>query len=377
MTKHSAPACAPAGRAGLDALLELAAAGLEPMFDPERRMFCQRRRWGSDGLVNEGLSARYTLMSILGLTRWKAAGRRPPVDSEAALRNLAGGERIRSLGDFGLLLWACAEAAPDLLPAACAGIDIGRLLAADPQGRRGLTTEVAWLLAGLSHGELASAAGGAWADAAFHACRILMGNQGPHGLFGHLDVRSGLTGAVRGRIGSFADQVYPIYALARFSQAYRESKAVAAALRCAEAICRAQGSCGQWWWHYDARTGRVVERYPVYSVHQHGMAPMALLALTEAAGADFSAPVRRGLGWIDDRNESGCGMVDAERRIIWRGVYCGSKWTVYRNRLMHCLGGEDRSAPVRPLPVRRECRPYELGWLLYAFAGRSREILQL
>ena len=43
----------------------------------------------------------------------------------------------------------------------------------------------------------------------------------------------------------------------------------------ASASCRVPH--GQWWWHYDVRDGSVVERYPVYSVHQHAMAPMALL----------------------------------------------------------------------------------------------------
>ena len=33
-------------------------------------------------------------------------------------------------------------------------------------------------------------------------------------------------------------------------------------------ICTVQGNSGQRWWHYDSRTDRVVEGYPVYSVHQ-------------------------------------------------------------------------------------------------------------
>jgi len=67
---------------------------------------------------------------------------------------------------------------------------------------------------------------------------------------------------LRGHIGSFADQVYPIYALARFGQAYGVQPAVEMAGRCGEAICRMQGPSGQWWWHYDTRTGKVFETYP-------------------------------------------------------------------------------------------------------------------
>jgi len=72
---------------------------------------------------------------------------------------------------------------------------------------------------------------------------------------------------------------------------------------CAEAICRMQGPSGQWWWHYDARNGRIFERYPVYAVHQDGMAPMALFALGEVARLDFSEPIYKGLAWISGNNE--------------------------------------------------------------------------
>ena len=55
---------------------------------------------------------------------------------------------------------------------------------------------------------------------------------------------------------------------------------------------------GQWWWHYDSLTGNVFQRYPVYAVHQHGMAPMALFALADAARLDFSQSICNGLAWI-------------------------------------------------------------------------------
>ncbi len=93
-----------------------------------------------------------------------------------------------------------------------------------------------------------------------------------------------LTGAgpwYRAHVGSFADQVYPIQALARLHGSAADPEALAVANAVAKVICDAQGPAGQWWWHYDSRTGGVVEGYPVYTVHQHAMAPMALLDLAE------------------------------------------------------------------------------------------------
>jgi hypothetical protein len=57
----------------------------------------------------------------------------------------------------------------------------------------------------------------------------------------------------------------------------------------APAICTVQGNSGQRWWHYDSRTDRVVEGYPVYSVHQDAMALMDLFDPAEAGSAHIDA----------------------------------------------------------------------------------------
>jgi hypothetical protein len=118
--------------------------------------------------------------------------------------------------------------------------------------------------------------------------------QGPGGLFPHMfPARS--NGRLRAHVGSFADQVYSTMGLARLSVAENDTEALAAANASAERICALQGPAGQWWWHYDARNGSVVEGYPVYSVHQHAMGPMALLDLREAGGVDHMRSAISGL----------------------------------------------------------------------------------
>jgi len=352
-------------------LLNLAASGLSKMFHPESQLFCYRRRLSPAGLVNEGLSPRYTIMSLLGLARYQASGWPARVDIRGVLRgSLAGTEWIHNVGDLGLLLWLHAAALPESVRDLCASVNLKDVLQRFPQALQGSTTELAWLLAGLAHVRLSLGQDlPDLREVAFDAYQLVGENQGPTGIFGHYARNRSLAGRLRGHIGSFADQVYPIYALAKFGQAYGVEPALERARRCGEAICRVQGPSGQWWWHYEARTGRVFERYPVYSVHQHGMAPMALFALEEATGGDFSAAIYKGLRWVTETNELGTDLADRERQIIWRGVYRGSKWRVYTTRALSLLGKEDRSLPVNDLPVRFECRPYELGWLLYAFAG--------
>jgi hypothetical protein len=197
-------------------------------------------------------------------------------------------------------------------------------------------------------------------------------NQGESGLFGHMGKWHSMAGVVRGRVGSFADQVYPIFAMAHFSQVFGHQEARDNALRCASAICGLQGSLGQWWWHYDSVSGRVVEHFPVYSVHQHGMAPMALLALEETCGADFDVHINQGLSWLGGANELHQDLVDVNAGVAWRCIQ-PPKSNPYAAGVRVLIGKE----PSRgPLHILYECRPYELGWLLYALAPADAAVLQ-
>ena len=98
------------------------------------------------------------------------------------------------------------------------------------------------------------------------------------------------------------------------------SEALEAASRCADRLAALQGDQGQWWWHYDWGKGAVVERYPVYSVHQHGLAPMALLELWEAGGPDHRAAVAHGLGWLVRHPETAADLIADEVGVVWRKV---------------------------------------------------------
>ena len=176
----------------------------------------------------------------------------------------------------------------------------------------------------------------------------------------------------RNRMGSFADQVYPAYAFALHSRAFGIAEARDTALACCRTLCDLQGPLGQWWWHYDASCGRVVGRYPVYSVHQEGMAPMTLFEVGRTAGTDFSEHLYRGLEWNTGANELQADMVDWERTIIWRCI--DRPKTARRVEESFGLAGiRNRQAPCGDLKILHEGRPYCLGWLLYAFADTKGE----
>ena len=352
----------------------LAANGLVAMLDPVKQLFCYRLNQTPQGPVREGLSHRYTVMSLLGLHRLEAGGRRSlPVDTrrvfDALHADLAWADNI---GDLGLLLWLCGLTRPEHLEKIYSDLDVKGALARFPGAGKGVTMELAWFLSGLAHAALAGGYNLPGLPAlTAKTFSLLTANQGKHGTFGHLAGGGSVIGALRGRIGSFADQVYPIYALAKFGEAFQNRTALESAQRCAEAICRAQGSLGQWWWHYDAVTGKVFQRYPVYAVHQHGMAPLALFAFGDAAGLDFSESIYKGLAWIGGNNELSRDLREPSSNLIWRSVYRGNTGKMYIREFADFLRGASGPASAGDLMITFECRPYELGWLLYAFAGRA------
>jgi hypothetical protein len=366
--------CGPAAaRTDIAALLRLAAAGLAPMLDPEQRQFCYRLNRTEAGLVREGISQRYTIMTLLGLRRFEASGGETPREFECVLKTtLEETEWIESIGDAGLMVWLAAVAAPERLEETYTKLRIDTALERFADAREGPTMEMAWLLAGLAQAAATKAPRLTnLQDVMARTYSLLKANQGSHGFFGHQAQGATFTSNLRRRIGSFADQVYPIHALSHFAKTCDDRDALKRAERCAEAICEAQGPMGQWWWHYDASSGRVFQRYPVYSVHQHGMAPMALLALSAAGGSDFRGPVYKGLQWIDGNNELDQDMREPSAQIVWRNIHRRGRRLMYGREFLDFLRNAPGPVTRDELAITYECRPYELGWLLYAFSGHD------
>jgi hypothetical protein len=351
----------------------LAVRGLVPMFDPQRQLFSYKLRRTKGGAIREGLSHRYTMMTLMGLHRLQQTGAVSPFDTKAIIQSLLSDLTwVDNIGDLGVLLWLCGVVCPERLPGLEPRLQLQTALARYRGARQGITMELAWFLTGLSYWALACPEKLPQIEPlAFETYKILTKNQGDHGFFGHLFTSGNIVDRLRSRFGSFADQVYPIYAMAQFARAYGNAEAANRAQKCAFGICEVQGSRGQWWWHYDSRVGRVADGYPVFSVHQHAMGPMTLFGLGEVINHNFDEWIYKGLRWINTNNELGYDMEDASNNLIWRCMFRRrrSPGRYLKARLwQHSEPTEERATG---LDVLHECRPYELGWLLYAFATRA------
>ncbi|MGW5261851.1 hypothetical protein ACWEQG_12795 [Microbispora sp. NPDC004025] len=363
----------------LPAMVDLAVRGLPPGYVDGEFVFTRRGVRRPDGTwdaVAEGRSVRYSAIVALGVATLPQERQRAALAGDTAA-DLAGRlvERlpgVRGLGDAALICWAAAETGHPRLGEALrhlAGID---RLASSGQV---YTVEAAWELAALVAARTTLGASSEL-DGRLEAARArLLGGLASDRLYRHvLGPSSGpLVPWYRAHVGCFADQVYPLQALARLHAAVGDADALAAAEQVAAGICAAQGAEGQWWWHYDARTGAVVEGYPVYSVHQLAMAPMALLDLADAGGTAYFDEIGEGVRWMSERPESDESLIDERLNLTWRKaaradpkkLVRGLRAVATRTRPAARLATLDRFYP--PVAVDRECRPYELGWLLYAW----------
>ncbi|MFD0366912.1 hypothetical protein [Streptomyces sp. NPDC127114] len=361
-------------------LLAVAERGLPRMLTPDGTgfVFTRAGRPAGDGswaLEQRGTSIRYAAITALGARFLPADRQRAVLGGHTAeeftgllVERLPG---VRNLGDAALVAWAAAETGHPKLSDA-----LDRVAVLDVPGRPQYTVEAAWVLSALAAARPTLDVEQRLAAA---RDRLLRARIGASPLFPHA-TGPGLTPWYRAHIGCFADQTYPLQALARAHASGDDPEALAAADACATRICALQGDGGQWWWHYDARRGTVVEGYPVYSVHQHAMAPTALLDLAEAGGTDFAEPIRRGLRWMTEVPElARAGAVEPmildELGVTWRKVHRGDPKKAVRaarglsTRFVPGLRLGPLDAVFRPTAVDRECRPYEFGWMLFAWLG--------
>ena len=361
-------------RQHLSALCDLAVDGLAEMYQRDLHFPHTMRsveNFNGSGTRPEGDNLRYTINVAQGLAWTPETVQRQVLDGHSAidlaLSCIARAARSGEPGAVALAAWAAAETA-NVFAGELFGMLETLLAAPDPVE----TVPCAWALsAALAGRRLGDTERVQWL-----AARRLLDAQAPSGLFPHT-VPNDHAGWERAHVGSFADQIYPIQAFARLGYADRNPAAMAAAEACAARIVALQGKEGQWWWHYDTRTGQVVEGYPVYSVHQHAMAPMGLLDLQEAGGTDYRAALIKGLGWLEQRPESRKPVISPSDCMIWRKI--GRQEPAKLVRKLSALTtalvpgwrlpGLDLLFPTGK--IDRECRPYEFGWLLYGWRSRG------
>jgi len=228
--------------------------------------------------------------------------------------------------------------------------------------------EVAWFVLGMLEATIAGFA----ARELFHRayCHLLARRSPRSPLWRHTAAATW-----RAELPNFATQVYTLLALAETARHRLISGAGDYAKALADALIELQLPDAGWPWLFHSDRAMVVEPYEVYSVHQDAMAPMALLALSEALGDPSYADVAaRGLKWCLGRNERSFHFYDsaslfAHRSIKRRGrAHSLNLWA--NAGLAGLLRSRARTA-IGDVEINMTCRPYHLGWVLEAWSGRE------
>ena len=342
-------------------LIQFALQILPGMFCPDEGLFCVERK--ADG-TRIGTSNRYSMICLIGLQRARESGYESTVDLDSLFDRLCSLD-VPTVADKGLLLWASAVLGKE-------SCGIHQLLTGQ------LETEILELTGmdlGLAlAGQVAYASLSGSQDAfrsAEKLSTVILANcvQADSHLFFH---KCGP--GYRKHLPNFATQIYLMYALSRYSIVAEDEEAGKVAAQCANTLCGLQRSDGGWPWIYHAK-GRIVEDYEIYSVHQDGMMPMALLEVGSATSGIYLGALKRGLEWLWGDNDLGVNMVNSETEMIFRsirrsrpfdrlmlGVNCTSSF-IFGRSFFHASGFG--------LEVNSTCRPYHPGWILQAWCGRE------
>jgi hypothetical protein len=175
--------------------------------------------------------------------------------------------------------------------------------------------------------------------------------------------------------GTFATQTYLTLACYYYGEFAGKAAPIRVANACASRLIGLQGPQGEWPWLYDAQRGCVLDFYEVYSVHQYGMAP-AFLELAERHGvAGAREALIKGLEWMFGNNQLGVSMWVPDQKLSIRsqvrvGELQTKLWRILRCAKNASLRREGMRIDLARLVLRRQCRSYELGWILWSFGQR-------
>jgi hypothetical protein len=355
----------------LESLVPVALRGMAQMHDERSGLF-SHKAWVLPGgeVTNFGANALYTGACVVGLLS-RPEGREEPYAriTGQALRALLERHDEPDPAVLGTTLWGCAlaerEEAEQLADRLIDVVEPHR--ASSMQLGLAITGLAQWLRQGGKDRDRVAAAARGFAyelqQRFIPACDVYAAT-GRNRLAWDPGVRL---------LTSFASQVYPVLGLCELAVA-TDTEPPSQIARVCDFLAESQGELGQWWWFYSTRDRKVIEGYPVYSMHQDAMAFMALLPATNLQLGDYRDPLARGIRWIRGANELGRSLVDPKAPLIYRAIqrprgdadgFAG--WSRRQRIAVYASAAAGRRRPApRSLEMLLECRSYHLGWLLLA-----------
>jgi hypothetical protein len=102
---------------------------------------------------------------------------------------------------------------------------------------------------------------------------------------------------------------------------------------------------------------------------------MSFLKLSEVSGKEkYARAAFKGLDWLYSNNELNFHMIDEKEALIYRSVRRRKPFNtlmLITNTCLSTLGTRSDIAKGRFLEINPTCRPYHLGWVLFAWSGKE------
>ncbi len=179
----------------------------------------------------------------------------------------------------------------------------------------------------------------------------------------------------RRRIVSFGALTYYLRALFEVGATFDDERSDRLFREGVSRTLALQGRLGEWPWMIDTGSGRAVDTYPVFAVHQDSMAMLFLHPALDRSLPGVREAVDRSLGWSLGANELGVRMYADDPvffafRSIERRERAPRVRRYVRSTLSAVSGRPTEAVAPRRLRVNRECRSYHPGWILFAWSDR-------
>lgn len=309
---------------------------------------------------------RSSAVVLLGLTRADEVG----LESEISIGSLrtallaaTHGAEITP-GDLGLAIWA--ESRADGSAVGELSAEIGPRIDSGPAKLP--LEQVAWLASGLSEARFRVGSGGELEDLLDRVAGILMDRSLP----------SGLLSDAHHRIGSGMSPVGgQLHALAALNRLVKAEIPGAAPVRetLLESLLALQRDDGGWPGVLDAKAGTAVAPYPMLTVNQVAVAPMALGGSRESVSGNEEdwPPILESIEWACGQNGLGFDLIHEREARIDHAILPRRRLGPI-GRSVGKATSRFRGGPHEPDPEDLILDPAltseDMGWLLEAWAGR-------
>lgn len=181
--------------------------------------------------------------------------------------------------------------------------------------------------------------------------------------------------SIRGRFVSFGGIAYFLMALERFAQTFDDDATRNLFKRALGQILKLQGLNGEWPWFIDSSTSKVMDWYQIYSVHQDSMAMLFLLPALDLGVEGAKEAIRKSYLWLFGNNELNKSLILKEPFFIYRSIRRSENFERekrFLRSIKNCIFNKQaKRVSSQKLSINAECRSYHLGWILYAWSGRT------